>query len=153
LHCELCPSLATNCGALTPLQIIMLTVYEDRERIFRALKAGADGYLSNRVRRRCCSRPLTICNAALRRFPVTLPEKSCATFTSSARREQESENLSPRELEVLNLLSSGYLYTKISDQLGIGLETVRTYVNNICEKMHVRNRVQAVARHRGKTVS
>jgi len=47
-------------------------------------------------------------------------------------------------------LSAGYLYKEISDQLGIGIETVRTYVKNICEKMHVRNRVEAVARHSGK---
>ena len=64
---------------------------------------------------------------------------------------EQSENLSPREQEVLNLLSSGYIYEEISDQLGIGLETVRTYVKNICQKMHVRNRVEAVARHGGKT--
>ena len=54
------------------------------------------------------------------------------------------------EQEVLNLLSAGYLYKEISDQLGIGIETVRTYVKNICEKMHVRNRVEAVAKHGGK---
>jgi DNA-binding NarL/FixJ family response regulator len=64
---------------------------------------------------------------------------------------QQSENLSAREQEVLNFLSAGYIYKEISDQLGIGIETVRTYVKNICEKMHVRNRVEAGAKHGAKT--
>jgi len=47
-------------------------------------------------------------------------------------------------------LSSGYIYKEISDQLGIGIETVRTYVKSICEKMRFRNRVEAVAKHGGR---
>ena len=62
---------------------------------------------------------------------------------------ESSENLSPREQGVLNLLSAGYLYKEISDQLGIGTEKVCTYVKNICQKMHVRNRVEAVVKHGG----
>jgi DNA-binding CsgD family transcriptional regulator len=46
------------------------------------------------------------------------------------------------------LLASGYIYKEIGDKLGIGVETVRTYVKNICEKMHVRSRLEAVAKHR-----
>jgi DNA-binding CsgD family transcriptional regulator len=60
----------------------------------------------------------------------------------------EEEGLSPREREVLDLLASGYIYKEIGDQLGIGIETVRTHVKNICQKMHVRSRLEAVARHR-----
>jgi DNA-binding NarL/FixJ family response regulator len=47
---------------------------------------------------------------------------------------------------VLNLLASGFVYKEIADQLGIGSETVKTYVKNICKKLHVRNRLEAVAR-------
>jgi DNA-binding NarL/FixJ family response regulator len=59
-----------------------------------------------------------------------------------------AEELSPREREVLDLLACGYIYKEIGDKLGIGVETVRTYVKNICEKMHVRSRLEAVAKHR-----
>jgi DNA-binding CsgD family transcriptional regulator len=59
-----------------------------------------------------------------------------------------AEELSAREREVLDLLASGYIYKEIGDKLGIGVETVRTYVKNICEKMHVRSRLEAVAKHR-----
>jgi DNA-binding NarL/FixJ family response regulator len=137
--------------SLPSLQIIMLTVYEDSERIFRALKAGADGYLVKSsppevlleaiddVRRGGSPMSSHIARKVVRHFHLVGPSP------------EESENLSPREQEVLNLLSAGYLYKEISDQLGIGIETVRTYVKNICEKMHVRNRVEAVAKHGANT--
>ena len=70
-------------------------------------------------------------------------------FQSAGPSNSEGENLSPREQQVLALLSSGFLYKEIADQLQIGVETVRTYVKNICQKMHVRNRVEAVAKRRG----
>ena len=133
--------------ALPALQIIMLTVYEDSERIFRALKAGADGYLVK------SSPPETLLDAIedVHRggSPMSshIARKVVRHFHLVGPSAKESENLSPREHEVLNLLSSGYLYKEISDQLGIGIETVRTYVKNICEKMHVRNRLEAVAKH------
>ena len=64
---------------------------------------------------------------------------------------QESENLSPREREVPDLLSMGFIYKEIGVKLNIGAETVRTYVKNICQKMHVRSRLEAVARHRSES--
>ena len=62
----------------------------------------------------------------------------------------EEENLSPREQQVLALLASGFIYKEIGEKLNIGVETVRTHVKNICLKMHVRSRIQAVARHRSQ---
>lgn len=137
--------------ALPSLQILMLTVYEDSERIFRALKAGADGYLLK------SSPPEVLLEAIddVRRggSPMSSPiaRKVVRHFHLVGPSPEESENLSPRELEVLRLLSAGYIYKEIADRLGIGIETVRTYVKNICEKMHVRNRVEAVAKHGGLT--
>ncbi len=69
-------------------------------------------------------------------------------FHALPRTEKAAEDLSPREKEVLDLLASGYIYKEIGDKLGIGAETVRTHVKNICEKMHVRSRLEAVAKHR-----
>jgi DNA-binding NarL/FixJ family response regulator len=139
--------------ALPSVQIIMLTVYEDSERIFRALKAGADGYLVK-------SSPPEVLLEAIDDVqrggsPISshIARKLVRHFHLMGPSPEDSENLSPRELEVLNLLSSGYLYKEISEQLGIGLETVRTHVKNICEKMHVRNRVEAVARFGSKAGS
>jgi DNA-binding NarL/FixJ family response regulator len=138
--------------ALPSLQIIMLTVYEDSERIFRALKTGADGYLVK-------SSPPNVLLGAIKDVgrggsPMSshIARKVVRHFHAVGPSPETTENLSPREQEVLNLLSAGYLYKEISDQLGIGTETVRTYVKHICEKMHVRNRVEAVAKHGGKMI-
>ncbi len=133
---------------LPALQIIMLTVYEDSESIFRALKAGASGYLVKSsppaklleaivdVSKGGAPMSSPIARKVVQHFHLAGPDPGCA------------QDLSPREREVLDLLSSGYIYKEIGDKLGIGLETVRTYVKNICEKMHVRSRLEAVARHR-----
>ncbi len=129
------------------IQIIMLTVYEDSERIFRALKAGADGYLVK------SSPPETLLKAIddvhNGGSPVSshIARKVVQHFHLIGPSKRESENISKRETEVLELLASGYLYKEISDKLGIGVETVRTHVKNICVKMQVRNRVEAVAKH------
>ena len=61
---------------------------------------------------------------------------------------QESDNLSAREREVLDLLASGLIYKEIGAKLSISVETVRSHVKNICQKMHVRSRLEAVAKHR-----
>jgi DNA-binding NarL/FixJ family response regulator len=132
---------------LPALQIIMLTVYEDAERIFRALKAGADGYLVK------SSPPSTLIEA------IRDVSKGGAPMSSSIARKVVQHfrgarpaasglvDLSPREREVLDLAASGYVYKEIGEQLGICVETVRTHVKNICKKMHVRDRAEAVARH------
>ena len=134
--------------SLPSLQVIMLTVYEDSESIFRALKAGADGYLVK------SSPPAKLLEAiqdvSKGGAPMSSPiaRKVVHHFHSLSRTDTRSEDLSPREREVLDLLASGYIYKEIGDKLGIGTETVRTHVKNICEKMHVRSRLEAVAKHR-----
>ncbi len=132
---------------LPSLQIIMLTVYEDSERIFRALKAGADGYLIKSSPPEVLLEAIDDAHRGGSPISSHIARKVVRHFHLVGPSPEESKNLSPREQEVLGLLSSGYIYKEISDQLGIGIETVRTYVKNICEKMHVRNRVEAVARH------
>jgi DNA-binding NarL/FixJ family response regulator len=132
------------------MQIIMVTIYEDSERIFRALKAGANGYLVK-------SSPPEQLLAAIRDAytggaPMSshIASKVVKHFHLVGNSPREAENLSPREREVLELLAQGFIYKEISDQLSISTETVRTYVKNICLKMHVRSRVEAVAKHRSE---
>jgi DNA-binding NarL/FixJ family response regulator len=133
------------------MQIIMVTVYEDSERIFRALKAGANGYLVK------SSPPKQLIEAIRDAYKGGAPmsshiaRKVVQHFHLLGPSVQEAENLSPREREVLDLLSMGFIYKEIGSKLNIGSETVRTYVKNICQKMHVRSRLEAVARHRTET--
>jgi len=132
------------------LQILMVTVYEDSERIFKALKAGASGYLVK------SGPPSQLLDSVRDVFAGGAPlsshiaRKVVRHFRLLGPAPLEAGNLSPRELQVLGLLSSGFIYKEIGDQLDIGLETVRTYVKNICLKMHVRNRLEAVAKHRSE---
>jgi DNA-binding NarL/FixJ family response regulator len=136
--------------AVPLMQVIMVTVYEDSERIFRALKAGANGYLIK------SSPPGQLLEAIRDVYkggaPMSSPiaHKVVKHFHLVGISPKESENLSPREQEVLELLGQGFIYKEIADQLKIGAETVRTYVKNICLKMHVRSRLEAVARHRSE---
>lgn len=132
------------------MQILMVTVYEDSERIFRALRAGANGYLIK------SSPPAQLLEAIRDVYkggaPMSSPiaQKVVKHFHLIGISPKESENLSKREQEVLELLGQGFIYKEIADQLKIGTETVRTYVKNICYKMHVRSRLEAVAKLRSE---
>ena len=124
-------------------QVIIFTVYEDSERIFRALKAGANGYLVK-------SSPPEQLLAAIRDvcaggapMPSPIANKLVRFFHLTGNSGMESENLSPREREVLDLLATGLLYKEIGDKLHIGTETVRTDVKSIYQKMHVRSGIEA----------
>jgi DNA-binding NarL/FixJ family response regulator len=128
-------------------QIIMVTVYEDSDRIFRALKAGANGYLVK------SSPPDELLDAVRDVDTGGAPMSShiaCKVvehFHVKEPHHHEHDDISQREGQVLSLLASGFIYKEIGDQLGISMETVRSHVKNICQKMHVRNRVEAVAKH------
>ncbi|HEV7928231.1 MAG TPA: response regulator transcription factor [Verrucomicrobiae bacterium] len=131
-------------------QIIMVTVYEDTDRIFKALKAGANGYLVK------SSPPDELLDAVRDVDTGGAPMSShiaCKVvehFHVQEPDDHEKNNISQREQQVLTLLASGFIYKEIGDQLGIGVETVRSHVKNICQKMHVRNRVEAVAKHQAR---
>ncbi|HTI73155.1 MAG TPA: response regulator transcription factor [Candidatus Limnocylindria bacterium] len=133
--------------ALPETRIIMLTVYEDSERVFRALRAGADGYLIKSSPPEALIEAIEDVHRGGSPMSSHIARKVVQHFHAVGPSEEESENLSPREQEVLGLLASGYLYKEISDRLGIGVETVRTYVKNICVKLHVRSRIEAVAKY------
>jgi DNA-binding NarL/FixJ family response regulator len=130
-------------------QIVMLTAYEDTENIFNSLAAGASGYLLKR------SKSSEILDAVREvqggGSPMTthIARKVVQSFQATAAAAvpaEPSEALSPREQEVLDLLSQGFMYKEIADKLGISFETVRTYIRRIYEKLHVRTRTEAVAK-------
>jgi DNA-binding NarL/FixJ family response regulator len=126
--------------------VVMLTVYEDTENIFNALAAGASGYLLKRT----SSAELL---AAIRDVqkggsPMTahIARKVVQSFQRAPAASGPTEDLSPREKEVLDCLAQGFLYKEIADKLGISYETVHTYIRRIYEKLQVRTRTEAVAK-------
>jgi DNA-binding NarL/FixJ family response regulator len=132
------------------IQVIMVTVFEDSERIFRALRAGANGYLIKsespdhllEAIRDVCTGGAPMSSAIAR--------KVVKHFHLIGFSPQETDNLSGRERDVLDLLAQGMIYKEIGDTLNIGPATVRTHVENICCKMQVRSRLEAVAKSRGE---
>ena len=128
-------------------QILILTVSADSETIFRALEAGADGYLLKR------SSPAELQTAVLDVLKGGVPMTSeiarrvIASFHRKlAVRNDAAYKLTPREEEILTLLSKGYVSKEIASQLGVSYETVRDHLKRIYEKLHVHSRGEAVAR-------
>jgi len=128
------------------IQVMMLTVYEDTENIFDALAAGASGYMLKRT----AGKELLEAILEVKRggSPMTthIARKVVQSFQRSAAAVAETESLSEREQQVLDLLSQGLIYKEIAEKLGISYETVHTYIRRIYEKLQVRTRTEAVAK-------
>lgn len=134
-------------GMLPATPIVILTVLDDDELIFRALEAGADGYLLKR------SKPADLRAALLDVLNGGAPMSSAIarrvvrSFRSPPANPRNEAHLSARETEVLGLLSRGLSNKEIADQMGLSVETVRSYLKTIYEKLHVRCRTEAVIRY------
>jgi len=133
---------------LPTTQVVMLTAYEDTENIFNSLAAGAAGYLLKRSKSAEILDALRDVQNGGSPMSTHIARKVVQSFQArpSAAPVEQTEELSPREQEVLDLLSQGFMYKEISDKLGISFETVRTYIRRIYEKLHVRTRTEAVAK-------
>ncbi len=127
-------------------QLMMLTVYEDTENIFNALAAGATGYMLKRTPRNELLDAIREVKAGGSPMTTHIARKVVASFQRTAAIAPQTETLSPREQEVLDLLSQGFLYKEIAEKLGISYETVHTYIRRIYEKLQVRTRTEAVAK-------
>ncbi len=128
------------------IQVVMLTVYEDTENIFAALAAGASGYLLKRTTSAELLESLREVNRGGSPMTAHIARKVVQSFQKSAAANEQTEELSPREREVLDCLSQGFLYKEIAEKLGISYETVHTYIRRIYEKLQVRTRTEAVAK-------
>ena len=126
-------------------QVMMLTVYEDTENIFNALAAGANGYMLKRTSTKELIEAIHEVKRGGSPMTMHIARKVVQSFQKSAP-AQATENLSEREQQVLDLLSQGLIYKEISDKLGIGYETVHTYIRRVYEKLQVRTRTEAVAK-------
>ena len=130
-------------------QVVMLTVYDNTEAIFNSLAAGADGYLLKPISADQLLAAIKDVYAGGAPMTSDIARKVVQTFKQPAPSATETENLSPREQEVLDFLAKGYLYKEIAEQLSISYGTVHTYIERIFKKLHVRSRAQAVAKYLG----
>lgn len=134
-------------AAMPHVQFLVLTVYDDPARIFQALAAGANGYLLKRVTPADLLSAIRDLHSGGSPMSGSVARKVVQSFHRMGVSQDETENLSPRETEILELLSDGYLYKEIAERLAISIETVRTYIRRIYDKLHVRTRTEAVVKH------
>ena len=126
-------------------QFMMFTIYEDDEKVFEALAAGASGYLLKKT-------PLAKINESLLELHSggsPMSTQIARKVINRLRNKETTENikiLSARENEVLHQLAKGLLYKEISEKLSITTGTVRQHIHNIYEKLHVQNRTEAINR-------
>jgi len=132
------------------VRVIMLTVYENTENIYAALKAGASGYLLKRTSPAKLLEAIQDVVDGGAPMSSAIARKVVQSFQEAKPAGGTVENLSSREQEVLDMLAKGYLYKEISDQLHLGLGTIKTYVRRIYEKLHVQSRTEAVVKYLGQ---
>jgi len=132
---------------LPETQVMMLTVYENTNVIFSALAAGASGYLLKKSSPEQLVEAIRDLHGGGSPMSSHIARKVVASFQQVTNPVHEYEKLSLREQEVLDCLANGYLYREIAERLKIGYTTVHTHIRHIYDKLHVRSRTQAVAKH------
>ncbi len=127
-------------------QFMMFTVYENDEKVFEALKAGASGYLLKNTGLIHIIEALKELHLGGSPMSANIARKLVNNFQQRAQQEHlpGMEALSPRENEILLLLARGLLYKEIASQLTISTSTVRQHIHRIYEKLHVQNRTEAI---------
>lgn len=134
-------------AALPKLKIIMLTVFEDSERVFNSLSAGAFGYLVKSIRLDKILQAIRDVHDGGSPMSGHIARMVVQSFERRSPTEDETSSLTSRELEVLHGLSCGQPYKQIASELGISLNTVRTYIQRIYEKLHVHSQTEAVMKY------
>jgi DNA-binding NarL/FixJ family response regulator len=136
-------------GARPETLFLMVTVYDDSQRIFQALAAGATGYLLKRAQRSELLAAIEELRSGGSPMSSSIARKVVQSFQPlSQPNVSATSTLSERERKVLELLAHGYAYKEIGEQMGITVPTVGTHVRHIYDKLHVNNRAQAVAKLR-----
>ena len=141
---------------LPATNFMMCTVYEDDEKIFEALRAGASGYILKKTQPAKLLEAIKELHEGGAPMSSQIARKVVAAFQQQEQQEHQIANgtkldtLSKRENEILELLSRGLMYKEIAAQTFLSPETVRKHVYHIYEKLHVTNRVAAVNKFYGK---
>ncbi|MCW3075193.1 MAG: two component transcriptional regulator, LuxR family [Flaviaesturariibacter sp.] len=126
------------------IQFMVLSVYDDADRVFKALKAGASGYILKNTPSAKLIESLDELRKGGSPMSSQIARKVVATFQDDYIYLDPQENLSGREKEVLEYLSKGFSYKEIAATLFLSIETVRTHIRNIYEKLHAHNRSEAL---------
>jgi len=131
-------------------QFMMFTVYENDDKVFEALKAGASGYLLKNTGLLHIAESVKELHEGGSPMSANIARKMVNLFRDSDKKTPFLDILSNREKEILQLLAKGLLYKEIAEQLNITTGTVRIHIHKIYEKLHVQNRTEAINKAFGK---
>ena len=137
-------------GKTPGTQFMMFTVYENDEKVFEALKAGASGYLLKNTGLVQLIESLKELHNGGSPMSANIARKLVTVFRDKENAIEPVEVLSGRENEILQLLAKGLLYKEIAEQISISVSTVRQHIHHIYEKLHVQNRTEAINKAFGK---
>jgi DNA-binding NarL/FixJ family response regulator len=141
-------------GLLPSAKAVMLTAYEDADDVFRSLTVGAFGYLLKSVEPQRLREAIREAHEGGSPISGSVARKLVEFFRGypqpdSGARNQALSPLSQREVEILRLLAEGHAYKQIAETLNISINTIRTHIKRIYEKLHVHSRGEAVRLFQG----
>lgn len=126
------------------IQLMILSAYDDADKVFKALKAGATGYILKNTEAAKLIEALHDLRKGGSPMSNEIARKVVNAFQKDIDYKDAKENLSDREREVLQWLSKGFSYKEIAEKLFISVETVRTHIRNIYEKLQANNKTDAL---------
>jgi len=131
------------------MQFLMCTNFDDDQKVFEALRAGANGYVLKNAEVQTIIQSISEVYKGGSPMSRSIARKVLESFHSFSLKEIKY-NLSKRESEILNLLSKGFRYKEIAAKLYISTETVRTHIRNIYGKLQVQSRTEAINKYYNK---
>lgn len=132
----------------TDVKVLMLTVFDDNQHVFDAIKAGANGYILKKTPPAKLIEYIQEANTGGAPMSSSIATQVLKMFSSiqNTGNKQHDYNLSERETQVLQLLVNGYSYKMIASEMYIAIDTVRSHIKKIYEKLHVNSKSEAVAK-------
>src|SRR5690242_15696240 len=134
-------------ASVPAVQFLMLTVYEDSDSLFNSLKAGASGYLLKRTASSRLLESIRVVYGGGSPMTPQLARRVVQFFAKPPEGESPVSRLTPGEREFLDQLANGYAYKEIAERMTISIDTVRSYVRTVYEKLHVHSRTEAVVKY------
>jgi DNA-binding NarL/FixJ family response regulator len=134
-------------STLPEVQFLMLTVYEDSDSLFNSLKAGASGYLLKRTVSAKLLEAIHDVHSGGSPMTPQLARRLVQFFSNPISGQASVSKLTAGEREFLDQLARGYAYKEIADRMKISIDTVRSYVRTVYEKLHVHSRTEAVVKY------
>ena len=128
------------------VKILMLTVFDDNKNVFEAISNGANGYVLKKTPPAKLLEYIQEAQSGGAPMTSSIATQVLKMFSSYHSEKGEQYNLSEREKEVLSLLVNGYSYKMISSEMYIAIDTVRSHIKKIYEKLHVNSKSEAVAK-------